>query len=47
MRSQEYWELFLQTGDPGIYLLFNSARKMERNYVLDNPGPGVTGHSIQ
>ena len=47
MRAQEYWDLFLQTGDPVIYLLFNSARKMESNYVSDNPGIGLTGHGIQ
>ena len=36
MTSQEYWQMFLETGAPDMYLLFNNARKMEIYNVLDN-----------
>lgn len=47
MTSQDYWQVFLETGAPEMYLLFNNARKMEINNVLDNPGLGASGHSLQ
>ena len=47
MTSQEYWQMFLETGAPEMYLLFNNARKMEIDNVLDNPGPGASGHDLQ
>ena len=47
MTSQEYWQMFLETGAPEVYLLFNNARKMEITNVLDNPGPGASGHNLQ
>jgi len=47
MTSQEYWQMFWETGAPELYLLFNNARKMEITNVLDNPGPGAAGHNLQ
>lgn len=46
MTSQEYWQMFLETGLPEMYLLYNNARKMETINVLDNPGPGASGHNL-
>ena len=47
MTSQDYWQMFLETGAPEMYLLYNNARKMEISHVLDNPGPGAAGHNLQ
>lgn len=47
MDANNYWQLFLETGAPEFYLLFNNARKMESEYVLDDPGTGASGHSLQ
>jgi len=47
MNSQDYWQMFLETGAPELYLLFNNARKTENSNVFDNPGPGTPGHSLQ
>ena len=47
MTSQDYWQMFLETGAPEMYLLFNNARKMEINNVFKNPGPGASGHKLQ
>lgn len=47
MDSRNYWQLFLDTGAPEFYLLYNNARKMENGYVLDDPGTGASGHALQ
>ena len=46
MNTQDYWEIFLETGAPEFYLLYNNARKMERSHVFDDSGPCATGHSL-
>ena len=47
MTSQDYWQLFMDTGSPEFYLLYNNARKMESTHVFDDPRPGITGHTLQ
>lgn len=47
MKSQDYWQMFLETGAPELYLLYNKARKLENTHVLDNTGTGAQGHSLQ
>lgn len=47
MTTQEIWELFLETGAPEFYLLYNKARKMEIAHVLDDSSLGTPCHSIQ
>ena len=47
MNSQDYWQMFLETGAPELYLMYNNARKMENTHVFDDSGPGSAGHGIQ
>ena len=47
MTSKDYWQVFLETGAPEMYLLYQTALKMENNNVLDNQGFGAAGHIIQ
>ncbi len=47
MESMNYWQLFLQTGAPEFYLLYNNAKKMESGYVLDGSGPCTAGDPLQ
>lgn len=47
MNAQEYWKLFMETGAPELYLLYNNARRMEKSHVLDDTGPGTAGHTLQ
>lgn len=47
MTSKDYWQIFLETGAPEMYLLYNNARKMENSYVSDNTGAGAESHSLQ
>jgi hypothetical protein len=47
MRAEEYWNMFLETGAPEMYLLFNRARRLENGNVLDDTGPGGPHHGVQ
>ena len=47
MLSQDYWQIFLETGAPELYLLYNKARKMENTHVFDNQRPGFAGNELQ
>ena len=47
MKSEDYWQIFLETGAPELYLLYNNARKMENSHVFNDQGPGAPGHSLQ
>lgn len=47
MNSQNYWQLFLETGAPEMYLLYNEARKVEQTYVSDNKWPCASCNNIQ
>lgn len=47
MNSNAAWHLFLNTGAPEAYLLYNQLRKMEDDYVPDGPGVSDPGYRIQ
>lgn len=47
MIANEFWLSFLETGAPEAYLLYRYALKMENKNVLDNTGPGDSGHNLQ
>ena len=47
MDSQNLWQLFLETGSPEIYMLYNSAKRMENVHVPDNKGTGITDLKLQ
>ena len=47
MDTKTAWQLFMSTGAPEAYLLYNQLRKSEENHVPDGPWPGYEGHSIQ
>ena len=47
MDSSHYWQLFIETGAPEMYLLYNKVRRMEVQNVLDNKGFGAQGHELQ
>lgn len=47
MNAQDYWKVFLDSGIPEYYLLYNRAKKMEETYVPDNAGAGTAGVSLQ
>lgn len=47
MDAQMIWQMFLETGAPEMYLLYNKARKMEENHVSDDPGTCFESNSLQ
>lgn len=46
MMSDAYWQLFLKTGSPEVYLIFNEVRRMEQAHVPEYEGPGCAGHCL-
>jgi len=47
MKSDLYWQLFLNTGSPEAYLMYNEARRLEQSHVPQHEGPGGSGHALQ
>lgn len=47
MDVTDYWQLFLETGSPEAYLLYNQAKRMENTHVSDNTGTGSAGNGLQ
>ena len=47
MRPELYWQLFLKTGSPEAYLMYNEAKRMEQTHVPQYEGPGGPGHTLQ
>ena len=46
MTSQDYWQIFLETGAPELYLLYNNARKLENTHVFDNTSSGAPSYGL-
>ena len=47
MDSKQYWKVFLDSGIPEYYLLYNQVRKMEESNVSNDSGTGTAGVSLQ
>ena len=47
MNSIDYWQMFLETGAPEFYLLYNNARKMEKIHVFDCTGTCSQSYNLQ
>ena len=47
MNSQGFWRLFMMTGLPEMYLLYNEARRAEEENVFDSSGLGAQSNTIQ
>lgn len=45
MNALDYWQIFMDTGAPEMYLLY-AKKKQEDAHVLDNSGPCTTGLSL-
>lgn len=46
MTSNDYWQMFLETGVPEYYLLYHRAQTMENNHVSEHSRSGIAGHSL-
>ncbi len=47
MKANDYWQMFMETGVPEYYLLYNHAQKLENHNVLDHTGSGAAGNHLQ
>lgn len=47
MNAQDYWNIFMDTGAPEMYLLYNQARRMEEQHVFNDPGTCSAGLRLQ
>ena len=47
MNAENYWQLFLETGAPEMYILYQHALKMEDKHVSDHSGSGPSGYGLQ
>ena len=46
MNAQPFWELFLDTGAPEMYLLYQKVRKGEENSACNSQGLSASGNCI-
>ena len=47
MEANTFWQLFLETGAPEMYLLYNRVRNVGDGNVFDDSGTCATSHNIQ
>lgn len=47
MDSKDYWQMFLETGAPELYMMYTKARKAEGVHVSQGTSTGATGHGLQ
>lgn len=47
MNAKNYWQLFLETGAPEMYLMYTQSRKQEANNVPECTGLGDPSNTIQ
>ena len=47
MNADNFWQVFLDTGSPEMYLLYSKAKKMEGLHVLDDQGFNSAGNKLQ
>ena len=47
MDAANYWQLFMETGAPEMYLLYQKALKTEGKHVSDHTGHCPAGHGLQ
>lgn len=47
MDAKNLWELFLETGAPEMYLLYNKARRMEALHASNNTRAGSSSYELQ
>ena len=46
MDAKEYWQLFMETGAPEVYMLYTSALKMEGSHVSEHHSSGAESQRL-
>ena len=47
MDSIACWKVFMDSGIPEYYVLYQQLKRMEESNVSNNPGTGTSGLSLQ
>lgn len=47
MNAENYWQLFLETGAPEMYILYQQALKTEDKHVSDRSSHRSAGYGLQ
>lgn len=47
MNAGDYWQMFMETGAPEMYLLYTKAMKSEAQHVSENQSSGPSGYTVQ
>ena len=47
MKSEDYWNMFMETGMPEYYLVFQACKRTEDERVSENTGTCAPGHGVQ
>ena len=47
MNAENYWQLFMETGAPEMYLMYTRALKLEDKHVLDDSGYRPQSYGLQ
>lgn len=47
MNAADFWQIFLETGAPEAYMLYNSALRMEEGCVSDDSRNCAESHGLQ
>lgn len=47
MKSDLCWQLFLNTGSPEAYLMYNEAKRLEKSHVSQHEGTCSQGNTLQ
>ena len=42
MDAQFFWNMFIETGAPEMYLLYNQVRRTEETHVSESPWTGTS-----
>ena len=47
MLASDYWQLFLETGAPELYLMYSNAKRTEGEYVSECAGVSAESVTLQ
>ncbi len=47
MNAMDYWQLFLETGAPEVYLMYSKKMESEARHVFDDQGRGPESNGLQ
>ncbi len=47
MDAKNYWDLFIETGAPEMYLLYTEARRVDINHVFNSQRTGASDCELQ